>query len=90
MELSGKIEAVGKNMALFKEKDEVFDSTVWSGFGGHAEYKCIPEDAAIAIKPVNMTFEEAAVILSGGITSLGIKNGKYPKWTEGSYLRYFR
>lgn len=72
MELSGEIEAVGKNVTLFKEKDEVFASTVRSGFGGYAEYKCMPEDAAIAIKPANMIFEEAAVIPSGGITSLGI------------------
>lgn len=72
MELAGKIEAVGKNVNQFKEGDEVFASTVWSGFGGYAEYKCMPEDGALAIKPVNMTFEEAAVIPSGGITSLGI------------------
>ncbi|MDP3013415.1 MAG: NAD(P)-dependent alcohol dehydrogenase, partial [Candidatus Subteraquimicrobiales bacterium] len=72
MELSGKIEAVGKNVTLFKEKDEVFASTAWSGFGGYAEYKCMPEDGVLAIKPTNMTFEEAAVIPAGGITSLGI------------------
>ncbi|MDO8869369.1 MAG: NAD(P)-dependent alcohol dehydrogenase [Methanobacteriaceae archaeon] len=72
MELSGKIEAVGKNVTLFKEGDEIFASTVWSGFGGYAEYKCMPEDGALAIKPINMTFEEAATIPSGGITSLGI------------------
>jgi NADPH:quinone reductase-like Zn-dependent oxidoreductase len=65
MELSGKIEAVGKNVAFFKEKDEVFASTVRSDFGGYAEYKCMPEDASIAIKPTNMTFDEAAVIPSG-------------------------
>ena len=72
MELSGKIEAVGKNVTLFKEGDEVFASTVWAGLGGYAEYKCMPEDGALAIKPANMTFEEAAVIPSGGITTLGI------------------
>ncbi len=72
MELSGKIEAVGKNVVLFKEGDGIFASTVWSGFGGYAQYKCMPEDGALAMKPINMTFEEAAVIPSGGITTLGI------------------
>lgn len=72
MELSGKIEAVGKNVTLFNKGDEIFASTVWSGFGGYAEYKCMPEDGAMALKPINMTFEEAATILSGGITTLGI------------------
>ena len=72
MELSGKIEVVGKDVRLFKEGDEVFASTVWAGFGGYAEYKCMPEDGTLTIKPDNMTFEEAAVIPSGGITTLGI------------------
>jgi NADPH:quinone reductase-like Zn-dependent oxidoreductase len=72
MELSGKIEAVGKNVTLFKEGDEVFASTMWSGFGGYAEYKCMAEDGVLAIKPINLTFAEAAVVPSGGITTLGI------------------
>ena len=72
MELAGEIEAVGKNVTLFKTGDEVFASTVWSKFGGYAEYKCMAEDGVLALKPVNMTFEEAAVFPSGGITTLGI------------------
>lgn len=72
MELAGKIESVGKDVTLFKKDDEVFASTLWSGFGGYAEYKCMPEDGVLGLKPVNMTFEEAAVIPSGGITALGI------------------
>ena len=72
MELSGEIVEVGKDVTLFKKGDKVFASTMWSGFGGYAEYKCMAEDGVLAIKPANMTFEEAAVIPSRGIPTLGI------------------
>ena len=72
MELAGEIETAGQDVTLFKPGDQVFASTMWSGFGGYAEYKCMAEDGVLALKPANMSFEEAAVIPAGGITTWGI------------------
>jgi NADPH:quinone reductase-like Zn-dependent oxidoreductase len=68
-EISGEIEAVGKNVSKFKIGDQVFAFSD-PGMGCHAEYKCMPEDGAVALKPPDLTYGEAAALSFGGTTAL--------------------
>jgi NADPH:quinone reductase-like Zn-dependent oxidoreductase len=69
MEFSGTVESVGKNVTRFRVGDQVFGSTGFK-FGAHAEYVCVAESGTLALKPSNMSHEEAAAVLFGGVTAL--------------------
>ena len=68
-ELSGEIEAVGKNVKRFKIGDPVFCPTKMDK-GAYVEYVCLPENIPVAIKPANLSFAQAATIPTGGFNAL--------------------
>lgn len=68
-EIAGEVESVGSDVRTFKVGDPVF-ALADMGMGCHAEYKCMPEDGAVALKPSNLTFDEAAALSFGGTTAL--------------------
>ena len=68
-ELAGVVESVGKDVSKFKVGDPVFAFSD-AAMGCYAEYKCMPEDGAVALKPSNLSYEEAAALSFGGTTAL--------------------
>lgn len=69
MELSGDVVSIGQAVKRFKVGDQIFAASL-EGFGGYAEYKCLPEDGPVSIKPSNITYGEAAALPIGARTAL--------------------
>jgi NADPH:quinone reductase-like Zn-dependent oxidoreductase len=75
-ELAGEIVSVGRDVSKFQVGDQVFALDGF-GMGCYAEYRCMPEDGTVALKPPNLTCEEAAALSFGGTTALGsLRRGK--------------
>jgi NADPH:quinone reductase-like Zn-dependent oxidoreductase len=67
VEFAGEVETVGRAVTQFNAGDDVF-GTAW--FGAHAEFMCVRESAALALKPAAMSFEEAAAVCDGAMQAL--------------------
>ena len=75
-ELAGVVESVGKDVTKFKVGDAVFAFSD-AAMGCYAEYRCMSQDGAVALKPPNLTYAEAAALSFGGTTALDfLRRGK--------------
>ena len=75
-DVAGHVEAVGRKVTRFRRGDEVFGELSRCGFGAYAEFAVAPEKA-LALKPANLSFEEAATLPTAGCTALqGLRKGR--------------
>jgi NADPH:quinone reductase-like Zn-dependent oxidoreductase len=70
MELAGRVDLVGEAVTRFKRGDEVYAATLASLGGAYAQYVCVPEHGAVAIKPASLSFAQAAALPIGARTAL--------------------
>ncbi len=68
-DIAGRVETVGRNAKQFQPGDEVFGDKAACGWGGFAEYVCVPENV-LALKPASITFEEAAAVPQAAVSAL--------------------
>jgi NADPH:quinone reductase-like Zn-dependent oxidoreductase len=69
VDIAGQVEAVGSDVTRFTSGDEVYANLLDHGYGGYAEYAAVPADV-MALKPANLSFEEAAAVPMAATTAL--------------------
>jgi NADPH:quinone reductase-like Zn-dependent oxidoreductase len=78
-DIAGQVETVGRNVKQFQPGDEIFGDLGASGFGAYAEYVSAPENV-LALKPVNLSYEEAAAVPQYALVALqGLRDNGHIK-----------